>query len=235
MTEETATREIALAPRQELNTSIWRMFQEIDQATYESRRFGATRGETAIKLIFCLENGLPLSAANTGLYIVNGRLGIMGNIIAAAIRKHPDYDYRIDELTDKKCVVTILRGNEEIGQAEFSESMAKRAGLLSKDNWQHWPEDMYFNRAISRAYKLYCPDIFSQPVYVPEELDGSNAIEGEWSVAPTEYEEEPTLKTLLTQYGAEAILAVNDNQIPATDEEVQAVAGKLEGNQDGNL
>jgi len=235
MTEEheTATKETALVPRQELNTSIWRMFQEIDQATYESRRFGATRGETAIKLIFCLENGLPLSAANTGLYVVNGRLGVMGNVIAASIRRHPDYDYKIVSLDDKGCTIAILRRNiggemVEYHRASFTETMAKRAGLLGKDNWKAYPEDMFFNRAISRAYKLHCPDIFSQPVYVPEELDGNNAIEGEWSVADTQYEAAaPTLETLLTQYSAEQIMEANEGRIPGTGEEVRAVAEKL--------
>jgi len=226
MTEERETH--ALTIRQELSPSIWEMFLQIDQATYESRKFKTTRGETAIKLIFCLENGLPLSAANTGLYIVNGRLGIMGNIIASKIRMHPDYDYRIDKLTDKGCTITILRDNiVEIGQVTFDESMAKRADLLSKTNWECYPEDMYFNRAISRAYKLHCPDIFSQPVYVPEELDGTNAIDGEWSVFPTQYEE-PTLDDLLQLYSAEAIMTANDGRIPGTDEEVKAVAEKLE-------
>jgi len=225
--EEKTEYSTALVPQSALTPTIWQMFLSIDQATYKSRRFGATEGETAVKLIFCLENQLPLSTANTGLYLVNGRLGVMGNVIAAKLRQHPHYDYRIVSLTDIGCIIAILRDGDEIGQTIFDKEDAERANLLKKDNWQAYPQDMYFNRAISRAYKLYAPDLFmSGPVYVADELVAGDAIEGEWSITPphTEY----ALGDLVDKFGPEAILNANDGKLPATDEEINAVAEKLE-------
>lgn len=206
--------------RQELSPAIWRMFLEIDQATYSSRRFGVTQGETAIKLIFCLENSLPLSAANTGLYIVNGRLGVQGNVIAAKLRQHPRYDYEIVSLSDTGCTIGIFRDDQEIGQATFDQEDAKRAGLLGKDNWQGYPEEMYFNRTISKAYKLLAPDLFMSPVYVAEEI---------MDITPVTQYDGATLENLLAIYSPEQILDANDGKLPSTEEEIEIVRVRLEG------
>ena len=212
-----------LVVRQELTPTVLEMFMQLDAATYKSRRFGATEGETAIKMLFCYENGLPLSTANTGLYVVNGRMEVMGNVIAAQLRQHPDYDYQIARLDDTGCTIRILRHGDPIGEATFDHTHAQRAGLLGKDNWQSYPEDMYFNRAMSKAYKRFAPDIFSGPVYVRGEIE---AVDTTWTVS----EPAPkalTLDELVEQHGADAVLAANDGKVPASNEEVQAVAEKL--------
>lgn len=222
--------EKALAPyqRNELTPAVLDMFMQLDQAAYKSRRFGVTEGETAIKLLFCYETGLPLSAANTGLYVVNGRMEAMGNIIAAQIRRHPDYDYRIVSLNDAGCTIEILRHGEPVGQVTFDESHAQRAGLMGKDNYQKYPDDMFFNRAISKAYKRFAPDIFSMPVYVRGEISGDP-----WEIVDAEPvpvdPEDPavTMDDLLAEFGAEAIITANDGKIPATDAEVAEVAEVL--------
>ena len=215
-------------------------------AAHESRKVGVTsRGEAAIKFLFCYENGLPLSAANTGLYIVNGRIAAQSNIIAAQIRKHPDYDYRVKQVDNQGCTIEILRrvgGEWRVeGEASFTEDDAKRAGLSSKDNYQGYPSDMYFNRALARAQKRFAPDVFSQPVYTPEEMgmpvnEEGEVIEGQWRVAPATPAPTPTpeatppvtLSGLVERHGPEAVMAANGGAIPGTDEEVAAVAAKLE-------
>ena len=217
------SRELVVS--RELTPTVLQMFMELDAATYKSRRFGATEGETAIKMLFCYENGLPLSTANTGLYVVNGRMEVMGNVIAAQLRQHPDYDYRIKRLDDAGCTIEVLRYGDPIGEATFDEGHAQRAGLMGKDNYVKYPEDMYFNRAMSKAYKRFAPDIFSGPVYARGEID-TDAVDVEWTVS------EPavkvlTLDELVQEYGAEAVLVANEGKVPATVEEVQAVAEKL--------
>lgn len=234
----------ALAVVPQLTPQVWNMIEAIANVSFESRKFGVTsRGEAALKFLFCYENGLALSAANTGLYIVNGKIAAQGNIIAAQIRKHPTYDYRIKSINDKGCTVEILRLVDGAwrteGEASFTEEDAKRAGLLSKENYQSYPSDLYFNRALARAQKRFAPDAFGQPVYTPEELglkadDENGIVEGTWTVVPSAPTAETpkqagiSLDALLTQYGAEAIMAANEGRIPGTDEELQAVAAALE-------
>ncbi len=233
------------AIRPQLTVETWNMIESVAVAAYESRKVGvATRGEAALKFLFCYENGLPLSTANTGLYIVNGRLAAQSHIVAAQLRKHPSYDYRIKSLDDKGCTVEIMRLNGESewvveGSASFTEEDAKRANLLGKENYQGYPSDMYFNRALARAQRRYAPDVFSQPVYTPEELGmrvdaEGDVIDGSWrevaqapKAAPkVEAPQADALQQLLTDFPAEAVLAANDGQIP-TVEQIETVRAKL--------
>lgn len=230
----------ALAIRQQdLTPDVWAMLLSIGTASKVARTLGVTTAEeAAIKLLFCWENGLPLTAANNGLYIVNGKIAAQTNIIAAQLRRHPDYDYEVVEVTDKGATVAILRRNgkgemAEIGRASFSEADAKRAGLLAKDNWKGYPDDLYFARALSRAQRRYAPDVFMQPVYTPEET-GDNIIDAPgWTVDTSRSVASPTpvvtLADLVAQYGAEAVMAANNGTIPGTDDEVAAVAAALGG------
>lgn len=217
-----------------LTPDVWGMLSSVAKAAYESRKFGVTEGEAAIKLLFCFENGLPLTAANTSLLVVNGRMEVMGNLIASKLRSHGSYDYKIKELNNKGCTIQILRkvADEWIteGEASFTEEDAKRIGLNTKDNYKNYPEDMYFNRAISRAYKRYAPDIFTTPVYVIGEISNrveSDVIEGQWQVH-TEPTKVLTLETLTAQYDVESILEANNGTIPSTQDEIETVAKKLE-------
>jgi len=242
----------------------WNMLLSIAQETYEARAFGVRRGEAAIKLLFCLEYGLPLSAANQGLYVVNGRVAAMGQIAAAELRKHPDYDYTIERLDDKGCTIAVSRHGEVIGTASFTEEDARRAELIDKDNYRHFPSDMYFNRAIGRAMRRFAPDALSMTVYTPEELGAEVNQDSEasvWTVSqpatsvldeiearvernksaepgfkqpeatPAPASVEPkynSIEKLLAEWSAEHIITANEGKIPATAEECQKVAEKLE-------
>lgn len=230
---------MALTVQQELTPAVWEMLLSIGTASKAARTLGVmTAEEAAIKLLFCWENGLPLTAANNGLYIVNGRIAAQTNIIAAQLRRHPDYDYEVIEVTDKGATVAILRRNSkgemaEIGRASFTEADASRAGLLAKDNWKGYPDDLYFARALSRAQRRYAPDVFMQPVYTPEELNGNVidatgwTVEAPRSVAPAT--PAVTLADLVERHGPEAVMQANGGAIPGTDDEVQAVAAALDG------
>lgn len=227
-----------LAPA--LSPNTWDMIQSVAHAAYLSRKFGGTEGEAAIKMLFCYENNLPLTTANTGLYIVNGRMAAMSNIIAAQLRRHPGYDYRIKALDDRGCTIEILRRDPATGEfrvegeASFTEADAKRAGLTNKDNYKGFPSDMYFNRALARAQRRYAPDVFNQPVYAPEELgapDG-DVVEGSWQIAepqPAPIEDSPSalLQALVDDFGAEAVLAAGGGTLPSTLDEAKEVAVKL--------
>ena len=231
------TTQTALTVRQELTPNTWEMLMSIGGAIKASRVFGsATAEEAAIKLLFCHENGLPLTTAGNGLFVVNGKIGAQANIIAAQLRRHPDYDYEIVEITPQSATVAILRRGAdgtlaEVGRGTFTLAEAKQAGLLSKDNWRNYPEDMLFARAMTRAYRRYAPDVFGQPVYTPEELD--NVIDApSWQVvppvAPTQVAPpKPDLLALVEQFGAEAVMAANGGAIPSTDAEVAEVAHAL--------
>lgn len=224
-----------------LTPDVWQMLMSVADASFESRQFGIARqGEAAIKMLFCYENGLPLTAANTGLYIVKNKLAVQSNIIAAKLRLHPNYDYKILEHGNEICSIEFLRRGHDgefhtEGISTFDKEDAKKAGLLTKDVWQNYPRNMYFGRAISNGQKWYAPDLFSQPIYIPEELgmkvdsEGSPIIEGDFSVSGSQ---EMTLKDLQEKFEIKDILAINGGKIPSTSAEVQAVYEQLSGESD---
>lgn len=209
--------------QQELTPATWGMINSIVTATATNK---LEQAKIAQKMLFAFENGLPLNLAfNGGLYNVNNRVEVEGNVIRAQIRKHPNYDYQIIELNEKGCTLAITFNGDEIGRASFGEEDAKRAGLLKgKDNWEKYPADMYLNRATSRAYKRFCPDIFFTPVYVHGEIEGTDFIDGEI----VESEPQTTLNDLVNRFSPDDILTANNGRMPSTQAEIDAVMTELE-------
>jgi hypothetical protein len=193
----------ALATRQELTPRLWQMLESVGLTFFKSGKMSVTTAEEgAVKALFCIENGLPLTAAR-GLYFVNGKLGIESSVIAAMLRQHPRYDYDIKHLDVQGCTIAILRDGEVIGEASFAMDDAARAGLAGKHNYQAYPEDMFFAKAITRAQRRFAPDIFGAPVYAAEEV-GDWVVDGEVvEAAPAP----PSFDQLIEQFGLDACTA----------------------------
>lgn len=216
--------------QQELTPATWGMINSIVTATATNK---LEQAKIAQKMLFAFENGLPLNLAfNGGLYNVNNRVEVEGNVIRAQIRKHSSYDYQIIELNEKGCTLAITLNGNEIGRASFGEEDAKRAGLLKgKDNWEKYPADMYLNRATSRAYKRFCPDIFFTPVYVHGEIEGTD-FEPESDAIIIE-QPQTTLNDLVGRFSPDDILKANGGKMPSTQAEIEAVMDCLGGNSNG--
>ena len=88
--------------------------------------------------------------------------------MAANVKGSGKYDYRVIESTDKICSIDFYQGKEKIGNSTFTEADAKKAGTKNQDKF---PKNMLFARAISNGVKWFTPDVFSGPVYVPEEME----------------------------------------------------------------
>jgi hypothetical protein len=127
--------------------------------------------QAVVKVLAGAELGFGPIASMTGVYIVKGRVTLSANLMAAAIKRHPKYDYRVKDLTDDKAEVAFFERGQEIGSSEFTMADARRAGLTGSDNWKKYPRNMLLWRAMSNGAKFYCPDAFSgAPVYTPDEL-----------------------------------------------------------------
>jgi hypothetical protein len=127
--------------------------------------------QAVVKVLAGAELGFGPIASMTGVYIVKGRVTLGANLMAAAIKRHPKYDYRVKDLTDAKAEVAFYERGQEIGSSEFTMDDAKRAGLANGENWKKYPRNMLLWRAMSNGAKFYCPDAFSgAPVYTPDEL-----------------------------------------------------------------
>jgi hypothetical protein len=145
--------------------------------------------ECAIRLMAGMEAGFSPFASATGVHIINGRPAFSANLLAQAVRRHPDYDYRVLEKTAQICRIKFLFRGEVLGEELFTIEMAERAGLLKNPTWRSYPEAMLFSRALTAGMRTHCPDALGgHPAYTPEEL-------GDADVVPVTVTEPPMLTT----------------------------------------
>lgn len=143
-------------------------------------------GQAVAKILAGRELGIGPLASMTGIYIVKGRVTLSANLIAAQIKRSGRYDYRVKRLDNEGCEVEFYQNNEPIGTSTFTKEDARVAGL-GGDNWTKFPKNMLYARAISNGAKFYCPDVFSGPVYTPDEMGARVDEQGEIiDVTPTE-------------------------------------------------
>jgi hypothetical protein len=133
--------------------------------------------QAAVKVMAGQELGFGPVASMTGVYIVKGKVTISANLMAAAIKRHPAYTFRIKEHDEQHCVIDFIEDGEVIGTSAFSMDDAEKAGLVTNGPWKQHPRNMLFARALSNGAKWHCPDIFGGPVYTPDELGAE--IDGE--------------------------------------------------------
>ena len=133
--------------------------------------------ECAIRLMAGMEAGFSPFASATGVHIINGRPAFSANLLAQAVRRHPDYDYRVLEKSATTCRIRFLSHGEVLGEETFTIEMAERAGLLKNPTWRSYPEAMLFSRALTAGMRTHCPDALGgHPAYTPEELGGDEVV-----------------------------------------------------------
>lgn len=134
--------------------------------------------QAAVKVMAGQELGFGPIASMTGIYIVKGRVTLSANLMGAAIKRHPNYTFRVTEHTATNCVIEFIENGEVIGTSAFSMDDAKAAGLSGSETYRKFPKNMLYARALSNGAKWYCPDVFGGgPIYTPDEL--GEEIDGE--------------------------------------------------------
>ena len=137
--------------------------------------------QCGVKVLAGIEMGFGAFASMTGINIIKGKPSIGANLMAAAVKRHPNYNYRVLEHTPEVCRIAFYErwdGKlEQVGVSEFTLADARKAGTQNLDKFAR---NMLFARAMSNGVKWYCPDVFDAPVYTPEELGA--AVDGEGNV-----------------------------------------------------
>jgi len=152
--------------------------------------------QAIVKIQAGAEIGLPPFASMTGVHIIKGKPVLGANLIATLIKNDPRYDYRVQRLDDEACMIYFYEQGQKVGESEFTTGDAKAAGI-NNQNWQKFPRNMLFARAISNGAKWYTPGIFGgMPVYTPDEFgipvdEEGDVLEGSYTPAPTPVEVQP--------------------------------------------
>ena len=143
--------------------------QTISKTVFDSGLFADTKSaaQAMVRILAGQEIGIPPFAAMSGIHIIQGKPTIGAGLIASRVKGSGKYDYKVIEMTDKICTIEFMQGGASIGKTSFTIEDAKKAGTKNLDKF---PRNMLFARCISNGVKFYCPDVFSGPVYVPEEM-----------------------------------------------------------------
>lgn len=141
----------------------------ISETFFKSGMFVETKSaaQAMVKILAGQEIGIPPFAAMSGIHIIQGKPTIGAGLIASRVKGSGKYDYQVKQMDDKACSIDFLQGGKVIGNSTFTVDDAKKAGTKNLDKF---PKNMLFARAISNGVKWFCPDVFSGPVYVPEEM-----------------------------------------------------------------
>jgi len=126
-----------------------------------------TAAQAIVKIQAGQEIGIPPFAAMSGIHIIQGKPTIGAGVMASCVKGSGKYDYRVVESSEAVCSIDFYQGKEKIGNSTFTIADAKKAGTKNLDKF---PKNMLFARAMSNGVKWYTPDVFSGPVYVPEEM-----------------------------------------------------------------
>lgn len=226
------------------STDVWAMIKELDQATYQSRKFGTTQGELVLRCLTAFEMGLPISAGQRGIYIIDNKPTIAPKLAWALITAHKDFaGYEELEIKDASgkflgYELTIERSNSPIKKVtrRFTLDDARRitngkGRLADKDNWQNYPQQMCYWRTLGMIEDVQWADVmFGMPR--ADELGANitpdgDVIEGQFVAGPAYTEPQITLDDLLTDYTPDQIMAANGGAIPGTVAELQAVKAVL--------
>ncbi len=128
--------------------------------------------QLATKILAGQEMGYGPFASVNGIHVIQGRPTLSANLMAAAVKGHPKYDYRVRKMDDSAVSIEFFEGNQSLGTSTFTMEDARRA---KTQNLDRFPRNMLFARAMSNGVRWFCPDVFNgNVVYTPEdfEIDG---------------------------------------------------------------
>ena len=248
------TQLAVIEEKHELTPAIWDMIMGMAPVMHNSRLFGvASQDQAAAIMLKGYELGLPVTASFEFINVIDGKPTLSPRGALALINSKNVLDeYKLNRLTDKagaffgyEC--TMKRGKtsftarfslEDAKRADLTEGSPTSSGKRGRGNWEKYPENMCMWRAIGFAADVICPDITggmttflkAAEQFNVEVDDAGNFVKvvEPVIVAKVEPVVKISLNQLVEKYGPEKIMQVNNGMIPASQDEVDLVAGLLE-------
>jgi hypothetical protein len=128
--------------------------------------------DVMVTIMAGMELGIPPMAALRMIHVVQGK-PVMGAdlIVACAQRSQVCNYFRCLESTDKIATYETCRKGDEPTKRSFSIDDAKRAQLLSKDNWKKYPAAMLRARCKADLARDVYPDMVAGVYSLDEAQD----------------------------------------------------------------
>jgi hypothetical protein len=164
----------------------FQMFQTISKSAKASGLYGGDENKVFMILLAARELGIPpMLALNGGIWNIQGKIEISARLMNSMIRR-AGHKMSIKS-TDKECTITGVRSDTQEEHTEtFTWSMAEKAGLTSGNVWKKYPEDMLYNRCMSRLARRLFPDVIGT-AYVEGEI--KEAVENDKTLPEAEFDD----------------------------------------------
>jgi hypothetical protein len=108
------------------------------------------------------ELGLSTMQALNNIYVVEGRVSLSTDLMAALILKSPVCEYlRCIDMTPERATYQAKRRGGADFKFSFTWEDAKRAGLTNRATYQNNPADMLRHRALAKTARAVFPDIIA--------------------------------------------------------------------------
>lgn len=144
------------------------------------------------------ELGLPPMLSFSHISVIKGKPTVAPELQMALIyRNCPGAKIDFLEMTDKVCRIKAQRPSSQPAVFTFTTEDARRAGLLGKQNWSQYPEDMLRSRCIGRMARSLFPDAIMGASYSGEEV--SDGISNDSPVATVEVVVQKTAEKFETE------------------------------------
>jgi hypothetical protein len=153
--------------------------EEFDKIQDTCRKLMSTKhyanlGESGIHAIMARAKALgihPFEALNGSFYVVQGRVGMSTEMMAALVRQR---GHSIQKDSKSHAESIILHGkradNGDTWTCSFSKDDAIAAGLWNGPTWKKYPTIMLYNRCMSMLFRQLFPDLSLGAGYVEDEL-----------------------------------------------------------------
>lgn len=122
------------------------------------------------------ELGMGPFEAMSNIYVVQGRPAYYAHKYGDMIKRTGKYNYKVVTLTDTECEIEFTENGKSIGNSKFTMEDA-RIAKLGGMNWDKYPRNMLYARAITNGARWHCPDAFNGAAYTPEELGAEVSVD----------------------------------------------------------
>lgn len=152
---------------------------EFDKIQDTCKKLMATKhyqklGEEGIHVIMAKAKALgihPFEALNGGFFVVQGKVGMSTEMMAALARKR-GHSIKKDPKSNNESVTLhgVRADNGDTWTCSFSRQDAEAAGLWNQATWKKYPGVMLYNRCMSMLFRQLFPDLSLGAGYVEDEL-----------------------------------------------------------------
>lgn len=117
------------------------------------------------------ELGLSTMQSLGNIYVVEGKVSLSSDLMAAMVLKSPVCEYlRVVEMTPERATYAAKRKGGNEFRFSFSWEDANRAGLTNRATYKANPADMLRHRALSKCVRAVFPDVVSG-LYTRDEVE----------------------------------------------------------------